>query len=341
VPPQLQERFGISCGRTGGDAPARAFSNLRGIVRGTTAPKPMRICRSFRESCNAQVPIELIDREIKHGLCHLINRGIIPRHSDLSQTLCGPASVFNANHVTLLPHADRFTTPAAFTHLKESAAWRQAHLDELAAADAKARDAACAVEHATESNTEANGSPHAPPEEDPSGRSCTEQVKKREYEQLMDEHSEHMIIFRRGRVLEETPEFESYRRKFADDWDALAAMLLQIESICVQYAVPLAVVNGKLLAELCRSLDCGGGGQVPMERLLVCIDNIQEVAAVLRQPGRRFAGPDGRAHAATTIQAHIRSYLQHKVSACPASFGQHDKGTRGGWRQAHRGTQVC
>jgi IQ domain-containing protein H len=297
------------------------------------------------------LPIELIDREIKHGLCHLTNRGIIPRHSDLSQTFCGPASVLNASHMALLPHQERFTKPVSLHHLKENAAWRQAHLDALQSAGAEAAGP-CALngsvspdnagdniaqsekaiqQHPERGHLRAEGASesagnllcvHAGVRVGPAGEELCElsdqdlhQARKREFEQLMDDHSAHMIIIRKGKILEETPEFESYKRTYAQDWVTLAAMLLQLESICVQYAVPLATVDGKRLAEVCHNLETNSAELLPVEQLLVCIENIQEVAAVLRQPGRRFAGPDGRTHAATTIQSHIRGYLQHKVSA--------------------------
>ena len=45
-------------------------------------------------------------------------------------------------------------------------------------------------------------------------------------------------------------------------------------------------------------------GKLPlMEDLLVCLYNIQEIAALLREPGRLFKGPEGQAAAATLIQA--------------------------------------
>ena len=34
-------------------------------------------------------------------------------------------------------------------------------------------------------------------------------------------------------------------------WDALAALVLQIEGVCTQYAVPVATIDGKALAQLC------------------------------------------------------------------------------------------
>ena len=51
----------------------------------------------------------------------------------------------------------------------------------------------------------------------------------------------------------------------------------------------------------------------PVEKLLACIVNIQEVAAVLRLPGRRFAGPQGKTAAATTIQAYARGARDRRV----------------------------
>eukprot|EP00798_Chlamydomonas_sp_ICE-L_P031418 gene31418-6586_t len=46
-----------------------------------------------------------------------------------------------------------------------------------------------------------------------------------------------------------------------------------------------------------------------VEDLLVCINNIQEVAGLLTQPGRRYIGPGGESKAATIIQAAWRGHL--------------------------------
>jgi hypothetical protein len=133
----------------------------------------------------------------------------------------------------------------------------------------------------------------------------------RPYNQLLDDHSAHFIIIRKGVTLDDTPEFESYRRTNLPMWRTLIAMLLQLEAICVQYAVPLATVDGKRLAALCEKTR--EGHVPPVEQLLACIHNIQEVAAVLRIPGRRFQGPHGGTAAATTIQAHLRGCFVRSV----------------------------
>lgn len=88
-----------------------------------------------------------------------------------------------------------------------------------------------------------------------------------------------------GLAIRDTPEFESYRRTYEDIWGVLEGLLAHLEAVCRQYAVPLALVNGRSLADLAVQVQ-GGGYSPQMEDLLVCLSNIQEVAAVLKQPGR-------------------------------------------------------
>lgn len=43
-----------------------------------------------------------------------------------------------------------------------------------------------------------------------------------------------------------------------------------------------------------------------MDEVLACLHNIQQLAVLLREPGRRFRGPSGEDDAAMLIQAHWR-----------------------------------
>lgn len=72
----------------------------------------------------------------------------------------------------------------------------------------------------------------------------------RGFEALMDTFSLHEIMIRKGQMLRDTPEFESYQRSFAGVWGVLEGLLGHLGALCAQYAVPLAIVNGKSLAEL-------------------------------------------------------------------------------------------
>ena len=77
-------------------------------------------------------------------------------------------------------------------------------------------------------------------------------------------------------MLRETPEFSSYQRVYSAIWPAVEELILHLQEICTQYAVPLAVVDGKvgLLGrceavelhegfELSRTLLAGAEGQMP------------------------------------------------------------------------------
>lgn len=62
----------------------------------------------------------------------------------------------------------------------------------------------------------------------------------------MDSHSLHEFMIRYGRTLSSTPEFMSYQRVYAAVWPILAELIIQLEGICAEYAVPLVVVDGKV-----------------------------------------------------------------------------------------------
>jgi hypothetical protein len=66
----------------------------------------------------------------------------------------------------------------------------------------------------------------------------------------MDEYSLHQLIFRKGKLLDETPEFVSFRRTYLDRWATVSFVLLNFEKLFTEFNVPLAHVDGRLLAKL-------------------------------------------------------------------------------------------
>ena len=48
---------------------------------------------------------------------------------------------------------------------------------------------------------------------------------------------------RKGQVLRETPEFSSYQRVYSAIWPAVEELILHLQEICTQYAVPQAVME--------------------------------------------------------------------------------------------------
>ena len=72
----------------------------------------------------------------------------------------------------------------------------------------------------------------------------------RQFEELMDTFSLHHFIIRFGSTLDTTPEYISFQRKFQDHWGAIQRLVSKLEAIMLQFDVPLAYIDGQMLAAL-------------------------------------------------------------------------------------------
>ena len=125
-------------------------------------------------------------------------------------------------------------------------------------------------------------------------------ARAREFDELMDTFSLHHFIIRNGLVLDSTPEYASYQRKYASSWGALQQLIDQLSSLMARYSVPLAYVDGQKLASL--ALDPLA---VHDERaLLECLVNKDQVGACMSVPGQRYraGAADAETAAATELQ---------------------------------------
>jgi hypothetical protein len=69
----------------------------------------------------------------------------------------------------------------------------------------------------------------------------------------MDEYSLHQLIIRRGHLLEQTPEFNSFKRTFLQKWGQISYILMLIEKLLKGADVEMAYVDGRKVAALCYS----------------------------------------------------------------------------------------
>ncbi|GLC34485.1 hypothetical protein PLESTB_001256000 [Pleodorina starrii] len=304
--------------------------------------------KHIREDPHGLAPPEVTDLELDKGLLHVVNRGLLPPRADLTPALCGATGPYRSAPVSKHPYQHQFDRGPVTSALEDALAVKQEFkldlLTPVIRPQQETKQAALHIANMAGGGILAHPRPaHAPvhftevplPEDNaqPSGASAQQQQQQqggwpfsaagssaaamagpgggRPFESLMDSFSLHEVMIRKGAVLRDTPEFESYQRTFAPLWRVLEALLLHLAALCAQYAVPLAVVNGRSLADLAQQV-AGAGYQPAMEDLLVCLSNIQEVAALLRQPGRRFLGPGGRDAAALLIQAQYRGHLARR-----------------------------
>ena len=79
-----------------------------------------------------------------------------------------------------------------------------------------------------------------------------EQRNPRDYDKLMDEHALHVFMVRNGESLQETPEFESFKRVYQLMWAEIIPYLDGLESYCKMLKIKMLKVNGSALVNLVR-----------------------------------------------------------------------------------------
>jgi len=126
----------------------------------------------------------------------------------------------------------------------------------------------------------------------------------RGYNELMDEYSLHQLMFRKGKLIDQTPEFVSFRRTHIDKWGPVSFILMNFEKLFTDHNVQLAYVDGRQLVELAHEkLE-----RPKPEELFDCITNKDEVGKLVKIPALRFKGPDGPIDAAIVLQSYFRMY---------------------------------
>jgi hypothetical protein len=133
----------------------------------------------------------------------------------------------------------------------------------------------------------------------------------RSYNELMDVFSLHQFIIRKGKVLDQTPEFISFKRTYIAQWGSVSYIIHLLEKFLSTYQVDLAYIDGKQLVSLAESQSQDMRNKPGNEQLFDCIANKEDVSKVIKIPSRMFKGPRGPELAAITIQKNWRMYKAH------------------------------
>lgn len=81
-------------------------------------------------------------------------------------------------------------------------------------------------------------------------RSANQLLKEREYEQVMDEHALQIFLIRNGKVIEETPEYQSFKRLAGTKYDVMEKYLKVLLKYIEKMDIKLIRVNGSELLAL-------------------------------------------------------------------------------------------
>jgi hypothetical protein len=159
--------------------------------------------------------------------------------------------------------------------------------------------------------------PPLPPQQQQPLRQQTrpESPSSRAYEQLLDDHSLHRFLVRRGRVVQDTPEFESFRRRCGTRWPRICIVLEALEALVARLALPLVFGRGRVVAELAERMDAAPTTQpVTMRDVLACIEGCETMPPL--PPDADFDRPlpqrSERDRAALCIQTHFRRFREQR-----------------------------
>jgi hypothetical protein len=124
----------------------------------------------------------------------------------------------------------------------------------------------------------------------------------------MDEYSLHNIIIRKGKCLDETPEFISFKRTYLQRWASISYILMNLEKLLSMSDVEMAYIDGTKVADLSREdLELEKPSN---EELFACVINSDEVGKSIRIPSLMFKGMEGPIKATTVIQ---KNWRMHKA----------------------------
>ncbi|NWH55429.1 IQCH protein, partial [Fregata magnificens] len=114
-----------------------------------------------------------------------------------------------------------------------------------------------------------------------------------------------------GTIDQEAPGFLAFKQHYCLSWGSIVVFLAYTEKLLKDYAVPLATINCKKLAEVASDFELN---ENPTKSdILSVIKNQSTVEKILNRPGQRYKGQGGTEMAATKIQATWRCYQARKA----------------------------
>jgi hypothetical protein len=107
-------------------------------------------------------------------------------------------------------------------------------------------------------------------------------VDARDYNELLDEFSAHIFYIRKGKVMHETPEFQSYQRILQFKWHWIQKAISRLEDVLGRFQVPMAEIDGKQLAKIVDE------DRATVFELAMCVVNKDEVFPLIKIPQISF-----------------------------------------------------
>ncbi|KAH9129751.1 hypothetical protein LEN26_005395 [Aphanomyces euteiches] len=316
--------------RTPGRRPVGRILKAGAIMKKKTT-KPNRLLPKMNRTDPSAAPPDLAEEDARGGVFDLQNRGFISTTVDVTPALTHGTGVLQNSKVKIYDRSTQlvksvpYTNPSGFNmaslkfDMTPIVGSLSSRVDEMTHASFGKRGLATVqIEFPQDPSVPSTSA--APQsldtrrdlgEEDNSNtiHNLRRNVEKiRGYNELLDTYSLHQFIIRKGKTLSDTPEFISFQRTTEDLWGSVATAIEALEATLTSYSVPLAYVDGQKLMKI-AAMDATTRGPAD---LLSCILNLDEVSSLMRRPGQRYRGSDGKRLAAVVIQSVWRMYITKK-----------------------------
>jgi len=268
--------------------------------------KPSIVPKEFREDPSATLDPAFLEAERGKGAFNLISKGIVAgTGSELEGVLLEGGEFMTTSRTTMHSHVDQFRREMP-----------QGSPRGAGAKTAAAPRGASGPPSSSRSPTrkEQGGAPTGGGGQLPQGpRLAAVNVggdstlaeagdNPRGYDQLMDELSLHRFYIRNGKRLSGTPEFTSFYRIAVGMWDQIDVLICTLEKICKLCQIPIALIDGKKVAELAEQSLKEADFNLVIRDLFPCFVDERIRLGLMTSNARD--GPEGRA--ATKIQALFR-----------------------------------
>jgi hypothetical protein len=272
----LQHRYNIPSSIT---TPKRNIGNIRfKKPKKSILSRPKVLPPEYR--INPQVdPPPITEKDLEEGMFSLVNRGMIPKDVDLSPAFQRGMPPLQSKLVNMCDWRDGGSVvynpppPPVLTMQVQK--------------------------HSPMISVESGMSSPAVPY-------LEEEQEARDYETLLDAHSAHTILIRKGKAVLNTPEAASYRRIFSEYWSEIVVGIREAEKVFTQYTIAIVYIDGKKLVETVKN----ELKVISLNQILDCVINYNQVAPYFNT-ALRYRTAIGKDLAAVRIQSRWRGYKAH------------------------------
>ena len=299
----IRRRYGLpgadSSGRLRLAGPARKSGKL--VSAGVT--KPSIVPKEFREDPSATLDPAFLAAERGKGAFNLISKGIVSAEgSELEGVLLEGGEFMTTSRTTMHSHDDQFRREMPQGLPRGAGAKTAPAPREASGPPSPSRSPTRKERGGAPSGEEGQGPRLAAVNVGGDSELAEAGDSSRGYDQLMDELSLHRFYIRNGKRLSGTPEFTSFYRIAVGMWDQIDVIICTLEKICKLCTIPIALIDGKKVAELAELSLSEADFDLVIRDLFPCFVDERIRLGLMTSNARD--GPEGRA--ATKIQALFR-----------------------------------